>query len=354
MSNHSEKTEKPTEKRLKKAREEGRFAVSRELVGALQFIAAVTMLGSWAPEWFANLQHTLRRMMSTALKGDLSAGDLTQLGIAATQQVFFPIFAAGGILMLVTVGTQFATTRFGFSMGRLAPSWNKLNPAARLKDLPRQNLFAAAQTAATLVLCGFALYTIARRNAEELFLLPVTPLDSGLRQVFHSILELLWKAALVFTVFGCIDFYRQKRKHDSEMRMTKQEIREEFKESEGNPIAKQRIRRLQREMRKRKMLNEVPKATVVVVNPTHYSIAIRYELNSSTAPLVVAKGKGDLALRIRRIATENGIPLVENPPLARALYDAAGINSEIPAHFYRAVAEVLAHVFRAIGMVPQG
>jgi flagellar biosynthetic protein FlhB len=128
--------------------------------------------------------------------------------------------------------------------------------------------------------------------------------------------------------------------------MSKQDIRDEFKEVEGSPLMKQRIRRLRRDLARRRMMHEVPNATAVIVNPTHYAVALKYSMNSTGAPLVVAKGKNYLALRIRQKAVENQVPLIENPPLAQALYKSVDVGQEIPAQFYRAVAEVLAYIFK--------
>lgn len=348
MPDQSQKTEKPTEKRLRKAREDGQFASSREFLGAVQFLAAVVILVSWGPAWFKDLQHVLRHLVLVAFKPELSIGDLTQIGWTAALYAFLPIFKAGAVLVLLTLGLQLGLTRFGFSLGRLKPKWNKVSPMSKLKSLPKQNLFATIQTLVTLVVCCLALYIIARRSADELYLLPLQPLDAGVDRVFSAILDLLWNAVGVFVAFGCIDLFRQLRKHSGELRMTRQEIRDEYKESEGNPATKSRIRRLQRSARRRKMLLQVKTATAVVVNPTHYAVALSYSTGSSSAPIVVAKGKNYLALRIRKLATTHGIPLIENPPLAQALYNSAALGVEIPSHFYRAVAEVLAYVFQIL------
>jgi flagellar biosynthetic protein FlhB len=147
-------------------------------------------------------------------------------------------------------------------------------------------------------------------------------------------------------VFGAVDLLRQKRRYEKDLRMSKQDIRDEMKEVEGSPLMKQRIRRLRRDMARRRMMHEVPKATAVIVNPTHYAVALKYTMHSPGAPLVVAKGKNYLAQRIRQKAVENQVPLIENPPLAQALYKAVDVGQEIPAQFYRAVAEVLAYIFK--------
>lgn len=348
MADKSQKTEQPTQKRVEKSRKDGNFVSSREFSGALQFLAAVVILGSWGPSWFMDLQQICRLFVVRAFKREIDTADIVQLGWAAGANVFLPICIAGGILVLLTLSVQLAVSRFGFSLGRLKPKWSKLSPLGKLKDLPKQNLFATVQTAATLTLCILALYVIAHRNIEELYMLPLQPLDSGLQRVYSSTLDLLWNAVGVFVVFGCIDLFRQMRRHDGDMKMSRQEIRDEFKEAEGNPAIKSRIRRLQRAARRRKMLKQVESATAVIVNPTHFAVALRYTVGLPTAPMVVAKGKNQLALHIRRIATDHGIPLIENPPLAQALYKSAPLDSEIPPHFYRAVAEVLAYVFQVL------
>jgi flagellar biosynthetic protein FlhB len=166
-------------------------------------------------------------------------------------------------------------------------------------------------------------------------------------------MELCWKASGVFLVFGCVDLFRQMRRYKQDLRMSKQDIKEEAKDIEGNPQMKAKIRRLQRDRLRRNMMKDVPKATAVIVNPTHYAVAIRYQVDSMAAPLVVAKGKNYLALRIRQKATEHQVPIVENPPLARALYQAVDVGQEIPPHLYRAVAEILAYIYKLMhGRLP--
>ena len=171
-------------------------------------------------------------------------------------------------------------------------------------------------------------------------------LDTGLLKVGASIKDILWKAAAMFVLFGLIDLFRQKRKFMKDLRMTKQEVKEESKENEGSPLIKGKIRRLQRDLARRRMMQNVATATAVIVNPTHYAVALRYDHETMATPMVVAKGKNYLALRIRQRALEHNIPLVENPPLAQALYKSVDVGREIPAHLYRAVAEVLAYIYR--------
>src|SRR5205085_4386499 len=168
----------------------------------------------------------------------------------------------------------------------------------------------------------------------------------ALTVISESLKHLLWKAAYLFLAISCLDLLRVIRRHNKSLRMTKQEVRDEFKETEGNPQIKSRIRRIQRDLARRNMMKEVSKATAVIVNPTHYSVAIRYEMESMAAPRVLAKGKNYLARRIRELALQHEIPIIENQPLAQALYKSAEVGQEIPPHLYRAVAEVLAYIFK--------
>jgi flagellar biosynthetic protein FlhB len=199
----------------------------------------------------------------------------------------------------------------------------------------------------------YAVWVVARDRLELFMALPLQSVESGFRLISSSIMELFWKAAGLFLIFGCIDLARQMRKHKADLRMSKQEIREEMKDVEGNPQMKARIRRLQRDRARKQMMKDVPTATAVVVNPTHFAVAIRYHMDSMAAPIVVAKGKNYLALRIKQKAIDHQVPIIENPPLAQALYKSAEVGQEIPPHLYRAVAEILAYIFKLMnGRMP--
>jgi len=244
------------------------------------------------------------------------------------------------------VAAQMAITKFGLSATKLAPDFKRLSPMDRLRELPRQNVPALIQAVILLPLFGTAVYFICRDRFAEYFILPLEGVETGAAQVGTSLAALLWRGAGVFMLFGTIDLLRQRRRYSRDMRMSRQDIREEFKETEGNPQMKMRIRRLLRDRIRRNMMKQVPTATAVIVNPTHFAVAIRYQMEWSSAPKVVAKGKNYLALRIRQRAVEHQVPLIENAPLAQALYKSADVGQEIPAHLYRAVAEILAYIYR--------
>jgi flagellar biosynthetic protein FlhB len=234
----------------------------------------------------------------------------------------------------------------GFSLKKLMPDFSRLNPVGKIKNMATQGPAAVGQAAAMLVVFSGTIYLIAKQNAEVFLSLPFAGLDVSLQTVAAAIKDLLWKAAGVFLVFGIIDLFRQRRRYTKGLKMSKQEVKEEAKESEVNPQVKGKIRRMRRDLARRRMMKEVATATAVIVNPTHYAVALRYQHDSAGTPLVVAKGKNYLALRIRQRAIENGVPLVENPPLARALYASVDVGREIPPNLYKAVAEVLAYIYR--------
>ena len=353
MADRSGKTEQPTHRRLQKAREEGQFPSAREFVAALQFIAFLALVGMGGTGWLAGLRAALRGLLALAFAGELHPEDLTHVAWLLFRNQFAPLALAGLAVAALTLGLRLITTRFGLSLKKLAPDPGRLNPISRLRELPRQNGTALVQAALLLPLFLWAVYVVARDKLEVFLTLPLASVESGTRFIGASIMELFWKAAGVFVVFGAFDLFRQMRRHQRDLRMSKQEVKEEMKDVEGNPQIKQRIRRLQRDRARRQMMKEVPRATAVIVNPTHFAVAIRYDMDAMAAPLVVAKGKNYLALRIRQKATEHQVPIIENPPLAQALYKAADVGQEIPPHLYRAVAEILAYIFKLMnGRLP--
>jgi flagellar biosynthesis protein FlhB len=189
-------------------------------------------------------------------------------------------------------------------------------------------------------------WAIVRDRLSDIARLPLLPLAASASVTGSLLQDALRKASYVLVALGTVMLVRERARYSRRLRMTKQELRDEAKETEGNPQIKARVRRLQRDMRRRHMMREVPKATAVIVNPTHYAVALKYDQGAMTAPQVVAKGRNYLAARIRQLAIENQVPIIENPPLAQALYKAVEIGQEIPPHLYRAVAEILAYIFK--------
>jgi flagellar biosynthetic protein FlhB len=353
MADQSGKTEQPTQQRLKKAREQGQFPAAKEFVAALQFMVFLVLLGSGGAAWFAQFRQTTTSILNLAFAPELRPEDLIHVAWQVCRQNILPLAMAGAGIAFATVAFRLVTTQFGISFKKLMPDPARFNPIARLQGLPKQNLPSLAQAMVLLPVFLWAVWVVARDKLDVFLVLPLQSVESGFRLIASSLMELFWKAAAVFLIFGCVDLARQLRKHKSELRMSKQEIREEMKDAEGNPQMKARIRRLQRDRVRRQMMKEVPKATAVIVNPTHFAVAIRYNMDSMAAPLVVAKGRNYLALRIKQKAIDHQVPIIENPPLAQALFKSVEVGQEIPPHLYRAVAEILAYIFKLMnGRMP--
>lgn len=346
MSSSSGKTEKPSPRRLEKAREQGQFLSSRELVAAFQFLVFVAITSWWFPDWLRSIREMLRLSLTGAFHAEVNLATLPTIVAELLRRAFVPVAVIGGLTALATLVSHLAITRLGFSFQRLAPDIKRFKPADKVKGIFRQGPGAVVQASLMLVLFTAAIFSVARQNAALIFTLPFTSLDVGIGRVGASLKDILWKAVGLFLIFGLVDLFRQRQRFMKDLRMTKQEVREEHKESEGNPQMKAKVRRLQRDFARRRMMQEVATATAVIVNPTHFAVALRYDHNTMATPLVVAKGKNYLALRIRQRAIDNGVPLVENPPLAQALYKSVDVGREIPANLYRAVAEVLGYIYR--------
>jgi flagellar biosynthesis protein FlhB len=347
------KTEQPTQRRVQKAREEGQFPAAREFVSALQFMVFLALLGAYGASWFTEFRHTTRSLFQLAFAPELSTQDLTHVAWQLAWKHFFPLALGGLAVALSTLAFRLVTTQFGFSFNKLAPDPARLNPLTKIKELPKQNLPNLLQAVILLPIFLWAVYAIARDKLEAFLALPLETVAAGWSFLGGSLMELFWKASGVFLLFGCVDLIRQLRRYKQDLRMSKQDLKEEFKDVEGNPQMKARIRRLQRDRLRHNMMKDVASATAVIVNPTHFAVAIRYQVESMAAPLVVAKGKNYLALRIRQRAVENQVPIIENPPLARALYSAVEVGQEIPPHLYRAVAEILAYIYKLMhGRLP--
>lgn len=346
MADEGQRTEKPTKRRLDKAREEGRFPVSKELVSAVQFACFVWLLAASSLLGIQHIGAFTRTILAEAFRVELNVQTVTRLYRQSLFSVLIPILTTSAGLAAVLLVAQLSTTQLSISLQKLSPDLSRLNPLQKIKDLPKQGMTGLLHAAVLLPIFGFAAYRIAADNIDRYLALPSMPIIVAIRIVGESYESLLWKATSILVLIGVIDYIRQTNRHSKSLRMTKQEVKQESKESEGNPETKMRIRRIQRDLARRNMMKEVPKATAVIVNPTHYSVAIRYDMESMAAPRVVAKGKNYLAHRIRQIALENQVPIIENQPLAQALYKSADVGQEIPPQLYKAVAEILAYLFK--------
>ena len=343
-----QKTQKATPQRLKKAREDGKFPTSKEFVSGVQFAVFVAMLVYTAQPWSNSLLRGTRSMLRAAFNSELTASSLSRTAIEVASLWFLPLAFAGFALVATAVGAQIGVTGFGFASSKLAPDLSRLSPMSRLKEMPGRNFRSLGEAILFFALICYAGWKIFAKYSPEFLNLPYRPLGDSLLAVGAAFSRLLLLAAFLMFVWGAIDLFRQKKRYSNQLKMTKQEVKLEYRQSEGSPEIKMRIRRLRHEILRRRMMAEVPKATAIVVNPTHYAVALRYEHLAMAAPKVVAMGKNFMALRIRELARQHQIPIIENPPLAQALYKNCEVGQEIPANLYKAVAEVLAYVFKIL------
>ncbi|HZQ67119.1 MAG TPA: EscU/YscU/HrcU family type III secretion system export apparatus switch protein [Terriglobales bacterium] len=337
------KTEKATPRRREKAREKGQVARSRDLISGTAAMAAILFVGVKAPGFGGLWRTFLRDLLAQA-----NAGNFEFHGALAASA---PVWQGAAIAVALSWGAALiaAVAQGGIVLApsalALAPS--RMSPASRVSQL--FSLSALSRfLKALLPFAGIVYFCIdlLGKNWIAFLELPNRPAPAIARFAGKVMFELAWKSALVLLVWSLADYLLEKRKLEAELRMSRQELIDEYKESEGNPTVKARIRRLQRQVRRRRMLEDVKRASVVITNPTEFAVAIEYRLEMS-APVVVGKGRNLLAQQIKQAARWHGIPLVENPPLAHALYRAVEVGQSIPPKLYAVVAELLAALYRA-------
>ncbi len=347
-SEGQEKTEQATPKKLKEGRDEGQVAKSMEINSFAIFTSGLLLLYI--------TQQFLSSQMSTMSKHLFNNLDTLSINVNTIQEFaktgffFFiitiaPVFFGLFIIAFVASASQ---TGINFSAKALAPKFNKLNPFENIKNIffSSSSLVELSKSLLKLIAVGgFAFLVIKDLVKTSTSLMGLT-IEEIVNFMIQSALSFLIKISLVYAVIAAIDFIFQKHKFKQEMMMTKQEVKEEHKQTDGDPLIKSRIKRQQFQMAKNRMMKDVPKADVIITNPTHYAIAIKYDIQKDGAPKVVAKGVDLVAQRIKEIAIEYNIPMHEDRQLARALYKMCEIGDQIPHSLFQAVAQVLAYVYK--------
>jgi len=346
-----ERTERATAKRRQEARRRGQVALSREIPSTLMLFTLLGVLGlggtgllERATRLVAGIYarlHALRLERvedASALMTEL-AGEV----FALLLPVCLPLLAAGFLGNVFQIG-------FEAHAEALQPRWSKLNPIAGLKRIfSLRGAVELAKSVVKLVLVGSVAGAVVWGLREELPTLVRLDLGSVWGFAAEATLRILLFSGVAMTLLAALDTLYQRWQYEESLKMTKQEVKDERKQAEGDPTVKARIRSIQRQVAYRRMMAEVPRADVVVTNPTHLAIALRFDPEVMAAPRVVAKGADHVAERIREIASEHGVPIVENRPLAQSLFRLTDIGDTIPVELYRAVAEVLAYVYRLKG-----
>ena len=347
MDDAEDRTEQPTPRRREEARESGQVTRSQDLTAAAVLLGGLLVLKVFGTSM---LEHMLALTQELGCAGDVSTAGLqtwAARALLAAALITLPLLA---LLMLIAAGSTMVQSGIVVTWKKLAPSLDKLDPVAGLRRL-------FSSEALTKLGLGLLKMALVGAVAYTTIVGQITPLLStgalGPRGILHVAGSLAFALALrlglVLLVLALLDYYYQRWQLERSLRMTRQELRDELKRMEGDPVMKQRRRQIQARLALQRIGIDVPKSDVVVTNPTHYAAALRYDDRAMAAPRLVAKGKDYLAVRIREVAQEHGIPIVQRPPLARALYASVEVGHEVPPMLYRAVAEVLAYVYQLTG-----
>ncbi|MGB9710045.1 MAG: flagellar biosynthesis protein FlhB [Thermodesulfovibrio sp.] len=341
-----ERTEQATPRRREKARQKGEVPRSRELtsiVGPWMILLYFVFSGTFLVSIINHMKESFIRVKNPEFVSILVI-------IKEETKWFLLQFAPiGGILLFAVLVVHFVQTGFLFTGAPLVPDLSRISPLKGIKRMFSLNaLFETLKGIFKLVALGLVIYFVLKKDVNILPLLVDMDVKAIAGISFQKIYQLMLACLIMLTVFAGIDFAYQRWQYERNLRMTKQEIKEEFKETEGSPMVRARIRSLQREMARKRMMQEVPKADVVITNPLHIAVCIKYDSKNMNAPQVVAKGANILAEKIKEIARAAGVPIYENKPLARALYKIP-VGGEIPEALYKAVATILATVYRLKG-----
>ncbi len=344
-----ERTEEATEKRRKDFREKGQVAQSKEVQSAVLLSAFLVLWFFYCPIFWKNLTGLTQELLSLCGRFAVTPSSLIQLAILIFGKI--ALLLAPLLLLVLVVGFLASFLQIGwlFTSKPMEPDFSKLDPVKGLaKVISKRSFVELIKSLAKVILIGFVAYkTVRAEFGEALSLVHMDVLET-IRFLGRVSGLVLMKTCGILIVLGILDFLFVRWEMEEKMKMTKQEQKEEFKETEGDPYVKARVRAIQQQMARKRMMAEVPKADVVVTNPTHISVAIAYRRDEMKAPKVVAKGADNMAFKIREIAKENNVPLVENVPVARALHK-VDLDAEIPEELFKAVAEVLAYVYSIKG-----
>ena len=345
-----ERTEKATPRKRRKAREEGRVARSNELNSAVILCLGALALYLIGPSMISGLKAFMIQSFSDAPKISVTNDSLAALLSNRTLSFFLILTPFLAVLAVVAYGVNVLQVGVMFTTKPLEPKADRFNLANGIKRIISvRSLVQLARDVLKLTLIGVVGYWAITGNLDTIYHLSDTSPDVIATAIGRIALTTTLQIGGVILLLAILDYAYQKYDFEKNIRMSKQDIREEMKDTEGNPQIKARVRQLQREMSRKRMMREIPEADVVVTNPTHIAVALKYNPELMDAPLVVAKGQRLIAEKIKEIARMAGVPVVENKPLARALFKMCDIGSRVPSDLYRAVAEVLAYVYRLKG-----
>lgn len=340
-----ERTEAPTPKRLKDARQKGNVAKSEELVTIGVLFLAVAGMKMLGPALWGDMEKLLHEGLAHPTSGELTSESAFQMGKDSAWQLIMAILPLLGLLAIGGVVLNLAQTGLLLNGNGLKPQMSRLNPGAGFKRLfSMEGLIRLGKSLFKFIVVAVVVYLTLRGQMSELASLSQYSVGDGAARMVSLGFDIAFKSVSALLIMAIADYAWQRRRHLKQLMMTKEELKQEMKENDGDPQVKAAIRRRRQQLMNR-MMSAVKTADVVVTNPTHFAVALKYDPVNMQAPMVVAKGQDHLARRIREIAMRNGVPVLEEPPLARALHAAVPIGSYVPANLFHAVAEVLAWVY---------
>jgi flagellar biosynthetic protein FlhB len=349
-SKDQEKTEPASPKRREEARKEGHVARSREVPSVLVLLAGLAFLSFCGSGFFITLMETMKGLFGGAaelrMNQDMAAPFLIGLAVKGLKMIF-PLFL---IILLSALIGNYAQVGFLFSTKAISPSFSKIDPIQGFRKLfSKQSQAELLKNLMKITIVGSIAYYTLKEQIPRVFPMVQMDLVSIAVLTKNMALSLSFRTAWVLLALAALDYAFQRWEYEKRLRMTKQEVKDEFKQREGDPLVKARIRSIQREMARRRMMAAVPKADVVITNPVRLAVALEYIKANMNAPRVTAKGAALIAEKIKEVARQNGVPIVEDKPLAQTLYRSVEIGKEIPPSLYKAVAEILAYVYRLKG-----
>ncbi|MDR6552803.1 flagellar biosynthesis protein FlhB [Paenibacillus qinlingensis] len=345
-----EKTEPATAKKRQDARKKGQVAKSMELPAAFILLFSFVTLLMFGSFMKGRLIHIFRNVYENQLTMDITMGNVKMLFADLTLQGLTIIAPICILVLLIAFIGNYAQIGFMFIGEPLMMKFEKLNPISGFKRIfSMRTIMEFVKSTLKMLIIGYAVFTTLMAHKARLLGLGHAPLENTFSFVASITLSLGLKIGAILIILAIFDFIYQRYEHEKSLKMSKQDIKDEYKKSEGDPLIKGKIRAKQRQMAMQRMMQEVPKADVIITNPTHFAVALKYDANNMQAPTVIAKGADYVALKIKEIAKQNGVMTMENKPLARAIFAQVEIGDAIPADLFQAVAEVLAYVYKMKG-----
>lgn len=343
----SQKTEEPTQRKLDEAREKGQVATSRELNNALMISAAAAFVALLSPHIAEDLIVALTPFLQLPHRFSFTIGDLQVLMISITKDVGLALLLPALLFLIAAIASGIIQNGLVVSAEPLKPKWEKLSPVAGVKRIfSTKSLVEFVKGLFKISLIGAAAVVLLWPEAAAI-MQTIDVEMIGVAVILQDLtVKLLVGVTVLVLIIALFDIAYQRFEHQKQLRMSRKDLMDEFKQTEGDPHIKAKLKSMRAERARQRMMAEVPKATVVVTNPTHFSVALSYDPDVMAAPRVVAKGADILAHKIRDIAFEHKVPVVENPPLARALFASVELGEDIPSEHYQAVAEVIGYVMQ--------